>query len=101
MTPETPVLSIEGLKIALPEGSDRSFALEGLDLTVNSGEIVCLVGESGSGKSLCAGAVMRLLPEPHVHVAAGAVIFEGKDLLAKTETEMRRVRGRHISMIFQ
>ncbi len=96
-----PALEIKGLTVALPAGSDRPFALEGLDLSVHPGEIVCLVGESGSGKSLCAGAVMRLLPEPSVHVAAGTVRFLGDDLLTKTEREMRAIRGRDIAMIFQ
>lgn len=101
MSETIPVLKIEGLKIALPKGSDRDFALYGLDLTVMPGEIVCLVGESGSGKSLAAGAVMQLLPEPHVHVASGTVHFEGRDILALSEREMRLVRGDQISMIFQ
>ncbi|TMV12675.1 ABC transporter ATP-binding protein [Arenibacterium halophilum] len=96
-----PILEIRDLKIALPEGSDRPFALDGLSLRVNPGEIVCMVGESGSGKSLSAGAVMRLLPEPHVYVADGSIHFEGDDLLAKSEAEMRGIRGNRISMIFQ
>ena len=98
---QIPVLKVEDLRIALPEGADRPFALYGLDLTVMPGEVVCLVGESGSGKSLAAGAVMRLLPEPHVHVAGGAITFEGRDLLALSEREMRGVRGNRIAMIFQ
>jgi peptide/nickel transport system ATP-binding protein len=96
-----PVLDIRGLRIALPAGSDRSYALDGLDLTVKPGEILCMVGESGSGKSLTAGAVMRLLPEPGVHVAGGSIRFEGEDLLVKSETQMRAIRGNRISMIFQ
>ncbi|MGD9865371.1 MAG: ATP-binding cassette domain-containing protein, partial [Pseudodonghicola sp.] len=101
MNRDTPVLEIKGLRIALPKGADRPFALDGLDLTVRPGEIVCLVGESGSGKSLTAGAVMRLLPEPHVHVAAGAIRFEGADLLALSETQMKAIRGDSIAQIFQ
>ncbi|TCO70085.1 ABC transporter ATP-binding protein [Rhodovulum euryhalinum] len=96
-----PVLDIRGLRIALPKGADRPFALAGLDLSVNAGEIVCLVGESGSGKSLTAGAIMRLLPEPHVHVAGGAILFEGRDLLALPEREMKAIRGDRIAQIFQ
>ena len=95
------VLDIRDLKVALPEGADRPFALEGLNLTIKSGEILCLVGESGSGKSLCAGAIMRLLPEPHVHVAGGSIRFLGAELLDKSEQEMRDIRGRDIAMIFQ
>jgi peptide/nickel transport system ATP-binding protein len=96
-----PILDIKGLRIALPKGADRSFALEGLDLTIEPGEIVCLVGESGSGKSLCAGAIMGLLPVPHVHIAGGGIRFLGDELVGKSESEMRQIRGQSISMIFQ
>ena len=96
-----PILTVRGLKVALPKGSDRALALDGLDLTVHPGQMVCMVGESGSGKSLSAGAIMRLLPEPHVHVSEGEIFFAGEDLLAKSEAEMRKVRGKSISMIFQ
>ncbi len=101
MSDQSPILEIRDLKIALPEGSDRPFALDGLNLTVKPGEIVCMVGESGSGKSLSAGAIMRLLPEPHVHVAGGSINFLGEDILAKTDREMKQIRGNRISMIFQ
>ncbi|HEX7074423.1 MAG TPA: ABC transporter ATP-binding protein, partial [Hyphomicrobiaceae bacterium] len=96
-----PVLEIEGLRIALPEGADRPLAIDGLNLSVNAGEIVCLVGESGSGKTLAASAVMRLLPEPHVRVTAGTVRFEGQDLFQLSEKQMRALRGSRMSMIFQ
>ena len=95
------ILDIRDLRIALPKGSDRPYALDGLSLSVASGEIVCLVGESGSGKSLTAGAVMRLLPEPSVHIAGGSIQFEGEDLLSFSEPVMRGIRGNRISMIFQ
>jgi len=97
----TPILQIEDLRISLPAGSDRPYALEHFDLAVNAGEIVCLVGESGSGKSLAANAVMRLLPEPHVRVSAGRILLDGEDVCAKTEAEMRKLRGDRIAMIFQ
>ncbi|MEN5277722.1 ABC transporter ATP-binding protein [Brucella sp. TWI432] len=97
----SPVLEIKNLQIALPTGADRPFALHDLTLTVNPGEIVCLVGESGSGKSLSAGAIMRLLPEPHVRVTNGTVLLEGTDLYALSEKEMKALRGNRIGMIFQ
>ncbi|WP_225026722.1 ABC transporter ATP-binding protein [Xinfangfangia pollutisoli] len=101
MTPAKPILEIQNLRVALPEGGDRPNALDDLTLTVNEGEIVCLVGESGSGKSMAAGAVMRLLPEPHVRVTQGAVRLDGQDITALGQREMRALRGDRLSMIFQ
>lgn len=99
-TPEF-VLELQKLEISLPKGADRPYALEALDLTIKAGEIVCLVGESGSGKSLCAGAIMGLLPEPVVRVTGGSAKFMGKELIGKSEAQMRALRGADISMIFQ
>lgn len=96
-----PVLEIRNLQIALPKGADRPYALQDLTLTINPGEIVCLVGESGSGKSLSAGAIMRLLPEPHVRVTNGIIRLEGTDLYSLSETDMKKLRGDRIGMIFQ
>ncbi len=75
-------------------------AVDDLSLTVNAGETLGLVGESGSGKSVTALAVLRLLQSPG-RVTGGRVIFEGRDLLTLSETEMRGVRGSRISLIFQ
>jgi peptide/nickel transport system ATP-binding protein len=96
-----PVLEISNLQIALPKGADRPHALQDLTLTINPGEIVCLVGESGSGKSLSAGAIMRLLPEPHVRVTHGTIKLEGTDLYSLSEADMKKLRGNRIGMIFQ
>ncbi|WP_340109696.1 ABC transporter ATP-binding protein [Pikeienuella sp. HZG-20] len=98
---ETPILEIENLRVALPKGADRPYALDGLSLTVRPGEIVCLVGESGSGKSLAAGAVMRLLPEPQVRMTGGTIRFDGRDLSELDEAGMRALRGDRMAMIFQ
>jgi len=100
-TKPEPILEIENLKIALPEGSDRPFAVDGLTLSVHPGEIVCLVGESGSGKTLAASAVMRLLPEPRVRVAGGTIRFEGREIYSLSSAEMRSLRGSRMAMIFQ
>ncbi|HBQ32356.1 MAG TPA: glutathione ABC transporter ATP-binding protein GsiA, partial [Ochrobactrum anthropi] len=96
-----PVLEIKNLQIALPKGADRPYALQDLTMTINPGEIVCLVGESGSGKSLSAGAIMRLLPEPHVRVTNGIIRLEGTDLYSLSEADMKKLRGDRIGMIFQ
>ncbi len=96
-----PILRIEDLRISLPPGSDRAYALEHLDLEVRAGETVCLVGESGSGKSLAANAVMGLLPEPRVHVSAGRILLGGQDICAAPRAAMQALRGAQVAMIFQ
>ncbi|MDQ4061498.1 MAG: ABC transporter ATP-binding protein [Pseudomonadota bacterium] len=95
-----PLLSVDRLALALPRGADRPFAVEDVSFQVREDEIVCLVGESGSGKSMTAHAVLRLLP-PMVQVAGGRVLFRGTDLLGLGQSELRRVRGGRIAMIFQ
>jgi peptide/nickel transport system ATP-binding protein len=96
-----PALCIEDLTVALPAWSDRPLAVEGLSITINRNEILCVMGESGSGKSVMAKSVLGLLPPPHVRVTSGRIEFEGHDLLQASERHMRSVRGGRISMIFQ
>ncbi|MBR0641392.1 ABC transporter ATP-binding protein [Plastoroseomonas hellenica] len=76
-------------------------AVDGLSLYVRRGETLCIVGESGCGKSLTALSILRLLPRPYGRIGAGRVLLDGQDLVQVTEAEMRAVRGRAISMIFQ
>ncbi|UZE50600.1 ABC transporter ATP-binding protein [Rhodopseudomonas sp. P2A-2r] len=96
----TPAVSIKDLKIALPEGAERPYAVNGISIDLIPGEIVCVVGESGSGKSMCAHALMGLLPDS-VRTETGAILLEGKDLLKLDEDGWRDVRGRRIAMVFQ
>jgi peptide/nickel transport system ATP-binding protein len=95
------VLAIENLTVALPPWADRARAVDGVSLEVLRKEMLCVVGESGSGKSVMAKAILRLLPEPHVSVTGGRVMFEGKDLLTLSLEGIRGVRGGRIAMIFQ
>ncbi len=95
------VLSIENLTVALPSWSDRPLAVDDVSLSIKRNEILCVVGESGSGKSVMAKAILGLLPAPHVRVTNGRVQFEGRDLLHTSEDDLRDVRGKNISMIFQ
>ena len=95
------VLSIESLTVALPSWADRPHAVEAVSLEVMRREILCVVGESGSGKSIMAKSVLRLLPEPHVRVTQGRVMFQGQDMLAMPPEGIRAVRGGSIAMIFQ
>ncbi|WP_157017905.1 ABC transporter ATP-binding protein [Mesorhizobium xinjiangense] len=94
------VLRVENLKIALPEGADRDFAVNDVSFDLHAGEILCIVGESGSGKSMSANAAMGLLPEL-VRPVGGRILFDGNDLLTLSEDEMMDLRGRKIAMIFQ
>lgn len=100
MLPSDSLLKIEDLQVRLPDGADRVYAVENLNLTIGRGEIVCVVGESGSGKSIMAQAVMGILP-PNLPPPSGRVIFEGRDLLSMTQDERLDISGRRISMIFQ
>jgi len=94
------VLSLEGLTVALPPRADRPYALEDVSLKLGANEVLCVVGESGSGKSMTAGAVLGLLPEG-VRATAGSILFDGQDLLALSDAELRKIRGARIGMIFQ
>ena len=81
------------------EGTVR--AVNGVSLDLVRGRTLGIVGESGSGKSVTSLSVMRLIPDPPGRITGGRIEFEGRDLLALPEDEMRRVRGRRIAMIFQ
>jgi oligopeptide/dipeptide ABC transporter ATP-binding protein len=95
----SPVLSIENLCLQLTADRGGAPLLSGVSFEIQSGEIFGLVGESGSGKTLTALAAMRLLP-PAIK-ASGRVMFDGVDLLALSEQEMRKLRGSRIGMVFQ
>jgi oligopeptide/dipeptide ABC transporter ATP-binding protein len=76
-------------------------AVDGVSFSIGAGETLGLVGESGSGKTMTALALLRLLPSPAGRIVKGQILLEGEDLVPKSEREMRRVRGRRISMILQ
>jgi len=94
------LLSVENLQthFGTPDGVVRS--VEGLSFHVDAGETVAIVGESGCGKSVTSMSILRLVPTPPGKIA-GRIMFEGRDLLALSEVEMRAIRGKEISMIFQ
>ena len=94
------VLSIDGLSVGLPKGSDRPHAIDNVSLSVGPGEIVCVVGESGSGKSVTAQAVMGLLPR-ELKVDGGGIVLAGENVLAASPARLRALRGKRMSMIFQ
>jgi len=76
-------------------------AVDGVSFSVREGETLGLVGESGSGKTMTALSVLRLVPQPAGRIVKGQILLEGDDLVTKSEYQMRRVRGRRISMILQ
>lgn len=95
-----PLLKIEDLKVGIGTNINKnSLLINGIDLEINSGEIVALVGESGSGKSLTAMAIMGLLPRG-VQVQ-GKIIYKDKNILNLSENQIGSMRGKEIAMIFQ
>ncbi|MEM8578324.1 MAG: ABC transporter ATP-binding protein [Pseudomonadota bacterium] len=94
------ILDIRNLSISLPRGADRTYAVEGVNITLKRGEILCVVGESGSGKSVMTSAIMNDVPG-RLEVTSGEVIFDGKDTLRMGQAELNEIRGARISMIYQ
>ena len=97
-----PLLSIQDLRITFGSGKRTVHAVNGVSYDLARGETLGIVGESGCGKSVSALAVMRLLPKPAAHVdPATSIQFEGTELTAVSDAEMRRLRGEELAMIFQ
>ena len=95
------MLEIKNLSLWLKSYNGYLRVLENLNLSINKNEIYALVGESGSGKSMTANTVTRLLPESATFVENSYIYFQGEDLLAKSERQMRNIRKQEIRMIFQ
>ena len=94
------ILKVENLKTYFFTASGVSKAVDGVSYTLRKGEILGIVGESGSGKSVSANSVIRLLPKTG-KVVDGTILFEGKDMRAISDKELRQIRGNDISVIFQ
>src|SRR5437667_7136323 len=97
----TALLDVEGLKTYFFTRDGIVRAVDGVSFSVGRGETLAVVGESGCGKSVTSLSILRLIASPPGRTVGGRVIFEGRDLLALPEAEMRKVRGDAISMIFQ
>jgi oligopeptide/dipeptide ABC transporter ATP-binding protein len=95
------LLSVRNLKTYFYTDEGVVRAVDGLSYDLRRGETLGVVGESGCGKSVHALSVMRLIPTPPGKIVAGEILFEGRDLLALSDEEMRRIRGNRIAMIFQ
>ncbi len=94
------LLEIKGLEVIFPTMRGTVRAVSRVDFYQETGETVGLVGESGAGKTMLGRSLMGLIPYPG-RVEHGAVLWQGEDLLKKKERQMRRIRSREISMIFQ
>ena len=95
------LLEVRGLKTYFYTEDGVVPAVDGVDFVLNKGETLGIVGESGCGKSVTSLSIMRLIPDPPGKIVEGEILFEGSNLLEKTEAEMRNIRGNDISMIFQ
>ena len=96
-----PLVSVRDLSVAFTQGGRETLAVDHISFDIGKGETLALVGESGSGKSVTALSVLKLLAYPAASHPSGQILFEGADLLSKDERELRTVRGREITMIFQ
>jgi dipeptide transport system ATP-binding protein len=94
------LLDIKNLTVSFETSVGLFKAVQGIDLQVDSREVLAIVGESGSGKSVAMLAIMGLLPS-YAHVSADHVLFEGRDILGLSDTERRQIIGKDIAMIFQ
>jgi len=95
------LLEIEGLQTQFFTSAGTVRAVDGITYNVKEGETVAVVGESGCGKSVSALSILRLIPNPPGKVVGGKIRFQGKDLLALSDEEIRNVRGKDIAMVFQ
>jgi peptide/nickel transport system ATP-binding protein len=95
-----PLLSVRGLQVGFATDDGLVRAVDGVSFDIAKGEVFAVVGESGSGKSVTALSLLGLVPPPG-RVEAGEVLWKGRDLVALPPSEMRGIRGREISMIFQ
>lgn len=95
------LLDVRNLKTYFRSGSGALRAVDDVSFYVKKGETLGIVGESGCGKSVTSMSILRLIETPPGRYEGGEILFQGKDLLKITNAEMRKVRGNHISMIFQ
>jgi len=95
------LLEIKGLKTHFKTDDGWLHAVDGVDLTIESGQTVSLVGESGCGKSVTAKTVMKLIDMPPGKIVAGQVLWQGRDLVPLGPAEMQKIRAKEIAIIFQ
>jgi peptide/nickel transport system ATP-binding protein len=96
-----PLLEIKGLKTHFKTEDGWLHAVDGVDISVERGETVCVVGESGCGKTVTAMTVLKLIPMPPGRIVAGQVLWQGRDLVPLDNAGMRKVRTKEIAIVFQ
>lgn len=96
-----PMLEVRDLKTHFYGDGTIAKSVDGISFEIPEGRTLGLVGESGCGKSVTSLSIMRLIPTPPGKIVSGEILFRGKDLLKLPESQMRRIRGNSISMIFQ
>jgi peptide/nickel transport system ATP-binding protein len=95
------LLEIKGLKTHFATDDGIVQAVDGVDLTINRGETLCVVGESGCGKTVTAMSILKLIAMPPGRIVAGEIIFEGRDLVPLTSNDLDEIRAKEIGFIFQ
>ncbi len=95
------LLEIQGLKTHFKTDDGWLHAVDGVDISVDAGQTVCIVGESGCGKSVTAKTVLKLIDMPPGKIVAGRVLWQGRDLVPLPDSEMRNIRAKEIAIIFQ
>src|SRR5690348_8402685 len=96
----TKILTVTDLSVVFGNGPAGVRAVDGVSFAVNKGETLGIVGESGSGKSVTGLSLLKLIARPG-RITGGSISFNGIDIMAASEKQIRDIRGREISMIFQ
>jgi peptide/nickel transport system ATP-binding protein len=96
-----PLLEIKGLKTHFSTDDGMLQAVDGIDITLNKGETLCVVGESGCGKTLTAMSILKLIAMPPGRIVEGQILFEGRDLVPLTSNQLDDIRAKDIGFIFQ
>ncbi len=95
------ILDVRNLCVEYSAGRDVVKAVNNVSFSLKKGELLGLVGETGAGKTTTALSIMRLVPDPPGRITCGEILYNGENLLKKSKSAMRKIRGREISMIFQ
>ncbi|MEJ2663360.1 MAG: ABC transporter ATP-binding protein [Spirochaetia bacterium] len=101
MASEQPLVQVENLSIGFTVEDTAIQAVDSISFELKHGESLGLVGESGCGKTVSAMSILKLLPMPPAHIESGRILFDGRDVLRLTPSELHAVRGREIGVIFQ